>query len=221
VIPNQSISEKKPQSLRRTLGKIFAGFFLAAPALVLAFVLYVECNRLTMFEAHGPVPDKATVKRERTMLLEKALQGDADAQLQLGDMYWTGNGRFVLVDMREGLKWIYNAAMRGNPRAQVTLGAILYYGRSPEDLRPPLAPNHTEAYFWTALACAATADNFAKASAAAYKDSRDRAEWIRQRLISSCKENERLLTPEQKKSVQKRLDEWQPTQSSAILPFDY
>ena len=49
-------------------------------------------------------------------------QGDADAQHNLGWMY--GNGKGVLKDDKQAVKWYQKAADQGNASAQYNLGAM-------------------------------------------------------------------------------------------------
>ena len=56
----------------------------------------------------------------------KAEKGDAIAQTNLGLMYQEGKG--VLEDDKEAVKWWHKAAYQGFPMAQRNLGAIYYRG---------------------------------------------------------------------------------------------
>lgn len=56
-------------------------------------------------------------------LMPLAEQGNPDAQLLLGRMYWAGQG--VQKDDRQGLKWVKASATQGNADAQFFIGS--YY----------------------------------------------------------------------------------------------
>ena len=59
-------------------------------------------------------------------LLERAQKGDAAAQLDLGKMYYDGDG--VLKDSTEAVKWFHKAAEQGDAGAQSLLSAAYYFG---------------------------------------------------------------------------------------------
>lgn len=75
---------------------------------------------------------------------EKAEQGDADAQLKLGVMYFFGDG--VPLDDAEAVKWFRKAAMQGHTMAQRNLG-FMYYGGG-----KGVRKDKVEAYTWVLLA---------------------------------------------------------------------
>jgi len=65
-------------------------------------------------------------------LLERAKQGDAKAQYNLGFMYYIGDG--VPKDKKEAVKWFRLAAEQGHAYAQYRLGNMYDKGRGvPED----------------------------------------------------------------------------------------
>ena len=66
--------------------------------------------------------DYATALREFS---PQAEQGNADAQLELGRLYYNGHG--VVEDQHEALKWYLRAAEQGHGQAQWMLG-ITYHG---------------------------------------------------------------------------------------------
>ena len=68
-----------------------------------------------------------------------AEQGDARAQLELGDLYSTGCG--VPLDYAEAVKWFREAAEQGEVKAQFLIGNMYLNGRG-----VPL--NHAEAVGW-------------------------------------------------------------------------
>ena len=75
--------------------------------------------------------DYATALREFTPLAE---QGDADAQFNLGWMYYEGRG--VPQDYETAVKWWTLAAEQGDPHAQFNLGVMYRNGEGvPQDDR--------------------------------------------------------------------------------------
>jgi hypothetical protein len=56
-----------------------------------------------------------------------AEQGDADAQYNLGVMYYNGHG--VAQDYKEVVKWYSKGAKQGKAKAQYDLGVMYYYGQ--------------------------------------------------------------------------------------------
>ena len=76
--------------------------------------------------------DEKTVKTEEAGGGEKTIQdraeeGDADAQLQLGHLYESGEG--VPKDYTKAAKWYRKAAEQGNAEAQLYLGCSYATGR--------------------------------------------------------------------------------------------
>lgn len=59
-------------------------------------------------------------------LRKKAVQGDADAQVQLGDMYKDGQG--VEQNYTEAMKWFKLAADQGDTDAQFSIGLLYFMG---------------------------------------------------------------------------------------------
>jgi TPR repeat protein len=78
-----------------------------------------------------------------SLLRPLAEQGNADAQISLGNMHFEGNG--VPLNTAEAVKWYTLAADHGNANAQMTLGFLYEYGDAvPQD--------YVQAYKWFALA---------------------------------------------------------------------
>ena len=81
--------------------------------------------------------EKKTDKTEEAVEAEKTIQdraeaGDADAQLQLGHLYESGEG--VPKDYAEAAKWYRKAAEQGIAEAQLYLGCSYATGRGvPKD----------------------------------------------------------------------------------------
>ena len=73
-----------------------------------------------------PLAQKPYVLTEAKQYRKAADQGDADAQVLLGDMYKSGNG--VALDLTEAAKWYRKAADQGDASAQILLGDMYYRG---------------------------------------------------------------------------------------------
>ena len=73
----------------------------------------------------------------------KAEQGDAQAQVSLGERYFDGLG--VSRDYEQAFAWFRRAAEQGHPRAQDNVGLMLFLGRG-------TAQDHVEACKWLLLA---------------------------------------------------------------------
>jgi hypothetical protein len=84
--------------------------------------------------------DYATALRFLRPMAEK---GNPDAQINLGNMYFDGNG--VPQDYSESVKWYLLAADQGSADAQITLGFLYEYGDA-----VPL--DYVQAYKWFDLA---------------------------------------------------------------------
>jgi hypothetical protein len=81
--------------------------------------------------------------QEAKWLRKAAEQGDADAQLVLGTLYYSSQG--VPQDYVQGADWLRKAANQGLPSAQSLLGNEYEIGQGvPQD--------YAEAYFWLNLA---------------------------------------------------------------------
>lgn len=63
---------------------------------------------------------------ELESLIETAEQGNADAQNNLGVMYYFGYG--VPQDYKKAFEWYTKAAEQGNAKAQYRLGDMYYFG---------------------------------------------------------------------------------------------
>lgn len=76
------------------------------------------------------VGSSSTAKKDSKIqqLIKKAELGDADAQVNLGQQYETGNN-ILSQDYAEAMKWYLKAANQGNKFAQSSLGDMYYYGR--------------------------------------------------------------------------------------------
>ena len=77
------------------------------------------------------------------LFLALAMEGDAEAQISIANMYFDGRG--VPLDYGEAVKWYLLAAEHGSADAQIALGFLYEYGDAvPQDL--------VEAYKWFDLA---------------------------------------------------------------------
>ncbi len=86
--------------------------------------------------------DYATALKEWRPLAE---QGNAEAQLFLGDIYLNGLG--VSQDYAQAIRWYRRAAKQGNDWAQNNLGGMYFKGQGvPKD--------YVQAYLWFNLAAA-------------------------------------------------------------------
>jgi len=74
-----------------------------------------------------------------------AAQGNAEAELNLGLLYATGQG--VAQNEAEAVKWFRLAASHGNAGAQFNLGVLYYQGQG-------VPQNTVQAYKWLTLAAA-------------------------------------------------------------------
>lgn len=73
--------------------------------------------------------------------LRLAEQGDAVAQVRLGDSFYYGFNVLALIDEEEAVKWYRKGAERDNPQAQRRLGECYYYGKG-------VVGNDAEAVKW-------------------------------------------------------------------------
>ncbi|MBQ2573792.1 MAG: sel1 repeat family protein, partial [Bacteroidales bacterium] len=62
--------------------------------------------------------------------INKAEQGDTDAQVNLGNCYWNGNG--IEQNHEEAVTWFRKAAEQGDAVAQYNLGLCYEYGNGVE-----------------------------------------------------------------------------------------
>jgi len=140
----------------------------------------------------GPVEDAWTAYKRGDFATAlriwrpRATQGIAFAQVNLGFMYYTGQG--VPQDYGEAAKWYRLAAEQGNPTAQSNLGSMYYSGQGvPQD--------YVQAYMWVDLA----ASRFPPSAI----EDRDQAAHNRDIVASK-------MTPEQLAEAQKLAREWKP-----------
>jgi TPR repeat protein len=84
--------------------------------------------------------DYATALR---LLKPLAESGNPDAQIDLGNMYFDGNG--VPLDYAQSVKWYLLAADQGNTDAQIALGFLYKYGEA-------VRFDYVQSYKWFELA---------------------------------------------------------------------
>ncbi|MDA7897678.1 sel1 repeat family protein, partial [Akkermansiaceae bacterium] len=90
----------------------------ALSGLLLCFVL-ASCGEEKSVKAEEAVETEKTIQ-------ELAEQGDANAQYNLGGMYFGGEG--VPKDYTEAVKWFRKAAEQGNAESQYALFLIYFHG---------------------------------------------------------------------------------------------
>ena len=83
-----------------------------------------------------------------------AKRGDAEAQFNLGNMYYKGQG--VLQDYKQAVKWYRLAADQGNAAAQFNLGVSYYKGQG-------VPKNYINAHMWINISASNGNENAAKA----------------------------------------------------------
>lgn len=132
-----SLQEKVVVSVRRTAGPRRA---LSALAQLMAALIIVLCALISA-SLVGAEDQAGSVEA----LTQRAAQGEAQAQLQLGLLYAKGQG--VPQDYAEALKWYRLAAAQGNAEAQFSLGVLYAKGEG-------VAPDGAEAAKWYHLAAA-------------------------------------------------------------------
>jgi len=97
-----------------------------------------------------------TLTQEATSIVKLAETGNAQAQLELGNIYFKGT-RDIRVDYVRAARWFYESAMRGNIQAAFNLGllyqvaAALHY-EAPNFHAFENSTNMQESYFWLTLA---------------------------------------------------------------------
>jgi TPR repeat protein len=103
------------------------------------FVLCLAC--IAIFGL--PVMASDVISVEFTPLLERARQGNAEAQFEIGKRYENGSG--VSTNAEEAVKWYKLAAEQGHTGAQLDLGKCYYLGKG-------VAKNDVEAIKYFRLA---------------------------------------------------------------------
>ena len=98
---------------------------------------------LPVFGQEDNQPTSEATTETLADLIEKAEQGDAGAQSNLGVMYTNGQG--VLQDDEEAVKWYKEAAEQGHAGAQSNLGVMYDKGLG-------VAQDYVQAHKWYNLA---------------------------------------------------------------------
>ena len=115
----------------RTLGILFAALALAGTAVAGPLEDGIEAV------------DRGDYATALRLLQPLAQNGDPEAQINLGNMYFDGNG--VPQDNAESVKWYLLAAGQGSADAQIALGFLYEYGEAvPQD--------YVQAHKWFDLA---------------------------------------------------------------------
>jgi Sel1 repeat len=139
--------------------------------------------------------EKTTATAERTRAA--ADKGDAEAQLELGYMYASGQG--VPRDDAEAVKWYQKSANQGFGPAQIAL-AFMY-----RDARG-VAQDNVQADMWFTVAASeeSTTVNKFTPDVAMFREIRT------QNAIKYRNDIEQRMTPEQIAEARKRAGEWKP-----------
>jgi TPR repeat protein len=106
--------------------------------LLIGLMLTVGCSVATAgpFEDASAAYERAEYATALRLFRPLAEQGNAEAQLQIGEMYQQGgrlfysppSGEEVAQDDAEAAKWFRRAADQGHPAAQYSLGRIYEFG---------------------------------------------------------------------------------------------
>lgn len=157
----------------RSLSRLLPAFVLAAGMSVTAGL----CQQPSGAPATTPKP-----YRER--LLERARNGDVDAQFDLGKNYETG--RIGLQkDLAQAQYWYHKAADQGDPYAEASLGILFNFGKGVER-------DYAQAYMW-----------YQRAAMHAQGGNRDSIIEMRDAIAQN-------LTPKQIAEAQRLAQEWKP-----------
>ena len=136
-----------------------------------------------------PTEQEQTISQDLESLRAAAQQGDAEAQMQFADEYFTSGVEGVnpAVSWREASRWYRRAAQQGHGKAQFSLGRMYEQGQGvPQD--------HVQAHMWLNLASAQASDE-------------DQGSYARARDSVAEK-----MTPEQLAEAQRLAREWKPTE---------
>jgi hypothetical protein len=150
----ESIAKREPTNSLPLLHRALMGVVIVVITMVVGYLIGPVLEKRWASAPHQP--SRAPVKSSdgsasrRTVksvaeLQSLALQGDADAEWQLGVRYHNGEG--VPHDDAQAVQWFLRAAEQGQATAQATLGAYYWAGRG-------VAQDLSRAYFWSAIALA-------------------------------------------------------------------
>ncbi len=111
--------------------------------LAAALFLGVVCTASVWVAPGAGAQEQGDILRALQVWLPLAKQGDATAQLKVGNLYARGEG--VSKDYFEAMKWYRQAAEQGLPEAQFELGKYYNKGRG-------IPPDEVEAVRWYRMA---------------------------------------------------------------------
>ena len=114
-------------------------------ALTLSFTEIRDVAFAGQFEDSMAAYDRGDYATMLQLLRPIAERGDAQAQNSLGAMYYNGKG--VVKDFKEAVKWYRLAAAQGNISAQLNLASMYYEGEG-------VAENLVRAHMWLSIAAA-------------------------------------------------------------------
>ena len=161
---------------------------MIASALLAPVLLVAQATKAQTFHEAEAAYKRGDYAVALELLRTLAEQGDADAQFNLGNMYYEGMG--VSQDYTEALRWYRRAAEQDNADAQVNLGVMYYEGEGvPQD--------YVQAHKWFNLA----ASQFSSSQ----RELRDNAVQLRDEVASK-------MTSAQIADAQRLAREWKPGQ---------
>ena len=107
------------------------------------FIALVFCGTAVAVEDGLLAVDRGDYATALRLLRPLAEEGNQEAQINLGNMYFDGNG--VPLDYAQSVKWYLLAADQGNTDAQIALGFLYKYGEA-------VRLDYVQAYKWFDLA---------------------------------------------------------------------
>ena len=110
--------------------------------LLIAIGINLKTNSRTIV-LPPPASDFLSRKIEPRIIIQRARQGDAEAQRNLGFLYHKGQG--VPQSYAEARKWWLRAARKGNPDAQHSLGFLYFKGQG-------VPVDYVTSYAWASAA---------------------------------------------------------------------
>ncbi|MEI8385180.1 MAG: tetratricopeptide repeat protein [Nitrosomonadaceae bacterium] len=119
----------------------------------LCFFLSVGAARAEHFEDANAAYERGDYPQALKRYKPLALQGFANAQNNLGEMY--GSGKGVKQDYKEALKWYRLASEQGHSEAQNHLGLMYYKGEG-------VLKDYVRAHMWLSLSADAGYQEAAK-----------------------------------------------------------
>ncbi len=161
-----------------------APIFAPLSRLLLTLVLAASMS-ITAGFCQQPSGATATPQKPyRERLLERARNGDADAQFELGKNYETG--RIGLPkDFSQAQYWYRKAADQGDPYAEASLGILFNFGKG-------VQRDYVQAYMW-----------YDRAAMHAQGGDRDSIVELRDGIVEN-------LTPQQIAEAKRLAREWKP-----------